>query len=93
MRDIILVLLGAAVIALCMMVWLQQATIDTMLDNSAAALAFDKAMQSQVMENVRRIDELTNGVNMLERQGDIITAATRSSWADAYKLIHEGVFE
>jgi len=75
----------------------QQKAIDSLINAGKEHLEYDMMVQAMLMDHERRIREFETksipAYNKLSCQMDIITAATRSSWAHAYKLLRTGALE
>jgi hypothetical protein len=71
----------------------QQLAIRTMLDTQHNMLR-DYAEMSGDIQRLRRENNLfPERVEKIEQQMDLVTAAARSGWAQAYRLVRAGVFD
>lgn len=81
-----------AIVYFQLVTYWQQATIETMLQTEQA-LVQDLAALSKDIQQVRR--ECGNDgrrLDKVERQMDIIVAASRAGWHQAHRMMRAGVF-
>lgn len=93
MNKIIIAALTLGYLALGASMHYQQEALQTLL-NTQYALVQDYAALSSDIQKLRRENLiLPERVEKIEYQMDLVTAATRSGWKQAYRLVQAGVFE
>ena len=65
----------------------QQETITTLISNQSASISTDARQDAALMVLRRRIRDLEKRVAHVEKQGDLIAAASRMGWMQAYKFL------
>lgn len=93
MRDFIIGALVTVVLVLGAVVAYQQFTIEVMLDTELATLQNFVNLSKDIQDLRREVGKEARSHENLERQMDIVTAASRSGWRKAERMIRSGVFE
>lgn len=87
------IMFSLAGVALTSVIAIHNRTISSLVDNHRAALAHDAQTSKYLAELHRRVDELEKRQAVEDCRHDLIAAATRSGWADAYRMLREGALE
>ena len=92
-QSLILAALVLGYVALGAANYYQQIALNVMLENERALVQDLRTLSSDIQRLRREQNGFPGRVEKIELQMDLVTAATRAGWGQAYKMVRAGVFE